>query len=99
MQQNVDDLVRPNQGNEDGADAVQERSLSSKDKVSTSDGANGVESQSVEAEGEETRKPQIARRPNAPSKADLEEHFPLHLEYRSWCPHCVAGKGLSLIHI
>lgn len=98
MQQNVDDLVRPNQGNEDGADAVQERSLSSKDKVSTSDGANGVESQSAEAEGEETRKPQIARRPNAPSKADLEDHLPLHLEYRSWCPHCVAGKGISDQH-
>ena len=47
---------------------------------------------------EETRKPQIARRPNAPTKAEIEEHLPLHLEYRSWCPHCVAGKGISNQH-
>ena len=51
MQQTVDDLVRPKQGNEEGAVAVQERALSSKDKVSTPDGANVLESQSAEAEG------------------------------------------------
>ena len=25
-------------------------------------------------------------------------HLPLHLEFRSWCPHCVAGKGIATQH-
>ena len=32
------------------------------------------------------------------TKADLEEHYPLHLNYRSWCAHCVAGKCKSTPH-
>ena len=24
--------------------------------------------------------------------------MPLHFKYRSWCPHCVAGKGISSQH-
>ena len=42
-------------------------------------------------EDSETRKPQVARRPHTPTRAELEAHLPLHLEYRSWCPHCRAG--------
>lgn len=66
--------------------------------MSTSDGTNVVESQSTEAAGEEAWKPQIARRPNAPSKADLEARLPLHLEYRSWCLHRVEGRHISDQH-
>ena len=55
-------------------------------------------SQSTNVEGEESRKPNIARRPLTPSKQEVEDHLPLHLEYRSWCPHCVAGKGISDQH-
>ena len=40
----------------------------------------------------EVRKPRIARRPLLPTKAEIDEHYPLHLNYRSWCAHCVAGK-------
>ena len=35
-----------------------------------------------EAEGE-VRKPRIGRRPLLPTKAEIEEHYPLHLNYRS----------------
>ena len=34
-----------------------------------------------------------------PTKAEIEAHFPLHLEYRSWCKHCVHGKGRSNRHL
>ena len=47
---------------------------------------------------EETRKPNIAKRPYTPTRAEVEAHLPLHLEYRSWCPHCRAGKGVSMQH-
>ena len=40
----------------------------------------------------------MARRPQAPTKAEVDAHFPLHAEYRDWCPHCVAGKGMSTQH-
>ena len=51
-----------------------------------------------EVEAEESRKPNIAKRPYTPTRAEIEAHLPLHLEYRSWCPHCVAGKGISMQH-
>ena len=47
---------------------------------------------------EEVRKPRVGRRPILPTKADLEEHYPLHLNYRSWCEHCVAGKARLAQH-
>ena len=47
---------------------------------------------------EESRAPRVARRPYTPSKAEVEAHYPLHLEYRSWCPHCRAGRGISMQH-
>ena len=47
---------------------------------------------------EEVRAPQIARKPDTPTKAQIEAHFPLHAEYRSWCEFCVAGKGISRHH-
>ena len=51
-----------------------------------------------EEEITEARTPKIARVPKTPTKADVEAHFPLHLEYREWCPHCVAGKGQVTPH-
>ena len=48
---------------------------------------------------EEVRKPRVGRRPILPTKAEVLEHFPLHLQYRSWCRHCRAGKGRLAPHI
>ena len=33
-----------------------------------------------------------------PTKAEVDEHYPLLLQYRSWCKHCVAGKARSNQH-
>jgi hypothetical protein len=46
----------------------------------------------------EVRKHKIGRRPILPTKAEIEEHYPLHLHYRSWCKHCVAGKARANQH-
>jgi hypothetical protein len=47
-----------------------------------------------EEEGEDTRKPRAGRIPTAPTKKELEEHLPLHVPYKEWCPICVAGEGI-----
>ena len=44
------------------------------------------------------RQPRIARRPHAPTKAEVVAHMTLHAEYRDWCPHCVHGRGISHQH-
>ena len=44
------------------------------------------------------RKPRIGRRPDIPTRQEIEEHLPLHAHYRSWCPHCHAGKSTSKQH-
>ena len=43
----------------------------------------------LEVEDEEIRKPRIGRRPVLLTKAEIDSHFPLHLNYRSWRKHCV----------
>ena len=45
------------------------------------------------------RAPRIARRPDKPTKAMIDEHEPLHVHYRSWCPHCQAGRSVSKKHL
>ena len=49
--------------------------------------------------GEELKRPLVEmRRPYTPTQKEIDEHTPLHIPYRSWCPHCVAGKGGSGHH-
>ena len=50
------------------------------------------------ADEQGARVPRVARRPYTPTKAELEEHLPLHLEYRSWCEACVKGRGVERAH-
>ena len=47
----------------------------------------------------EVRVPRVARRPMLPTKAEIAEHFPLHLNFRSWCEHCMAGKSRIAQHV
>ena len=44
------------------------------------------------------RDPRVARRPDAPTKAMVLAHELHHAEYRDWCEHCVAGKGVTHPH-
>ncbi len=49
-------------------------------------------------ENGESRAPKIASRPYIPTKAEIDAHYPLHAEYRSWCKFCVEGKEASRLH-
>ena len=51
-----------------------------------------------DAEGSAARDPRVARAPAAPTKAMVAAHEVHHADYREWCPHCVAGKGVSHQH-
>ena len=62
--------------------------------------AEAVDEGAIAEEDDENtaRKPKIARRPHMPTKAEVVAHMILHAEYRSWCPHCVHGRGISHQH-
>ena len=47
---------------------------------------------------EEAKIPKRVARPYAPTKAELDEHLPLHLNYRDWCEECVRAKALAAQH-
>ena len=50
-------------------------------------------------EGEdEGDKPRVVTSPAQPSAKEIEEHMVTHIPFRSWCPHCVAGKSKSNPH-
>ena len=36
--------------------------------------------------------------PRTPSKEEREDHEKTHLPFRSWCRHCVRGRGKQLPH-
>ena len=57
-----------------------------------------LQSEDLEGEDIEVRKHKLGRQPLLPTKAEVDEHYPLHLHYRSWCRHCVAGKARSNQH-
>ena len=37
--------------------------------------------------------------PSPPSRQEMLEHNISHMPFRSWCPHCVAGKAKANKHI
>ena len=49
-------------------------------------------------EPQEARVPKVLSDPRKPTLAEVKAHNVNHLPYRSWCPHCVRGKGKSLDH-
>ena len=44
------------------------------------------------------RNPRKLPDPKMPTKSEVEEHYPTHLPYRSWCQYCVQGKGKTAPH-
>jgi hypothetical protein len=42
--------------------------------------------------------PRVARRPATPTKAMITAHKVHLADYRDWCAHCVAGRGVSHKH-
>ena len=60
------------------------------------------EEEQVEAQEEEAdrgvRKPARMSDPREPSEEERKEHEMTHLPYRSWCKHCVGGRGKDAPH-
>jgi hypothetical protein len=44
------------------------------------------------------RKPIKIMDPKLPTQEEVDDHFLDHLPYRSWCAHCVRGKGKTMDH-
>ena len=36
--------------------------------------------------------------PYKPSEAEVDDHYLTHLPYRSWCRHCIRGRGKETSH-
>ena len=58
----------------------------------------GDEEDEAEEAQEEAKVPRPLRDPGAPTRAMVEAHAATHLPFRSWCPHCVAGRRDGLPH-
>ena len=59
----------------------------------------GEQDLEVDSEAEdEGRAPRVATDPGRPTQREIDEHNVLHWPFRSWCPHCVRGKGVSSPH-
>jgi len=48
--------------------------------------------------GEEGQEAVIPTAPVRPTEAEVEIHNATHIPFRSWCPHCVAGRAKSNPH-
>ena len=60
--------------------------------------SRGEDQDVPEGEAEETDAKKIMRDPGQPTQREWEEHRIDHWPFRSWCPHCVAGKCKSRGH-
>ena len=44
------------------------------------------------------RKTKKLQDPKLPSRSEIDEHNLTHLPFRSWCRHCVRGRGKEMPH-
>ena len=59
--------------------------------------SHGIDDQSeTEREARQLRRQRHAHRP--PTVEEIQEHLRTHLPNRSWCQHCVSGRGVSTQH-
>ena len=57
----------------------------------------------IQEENEEAKQDteplRVARDPQLPSRDDVESHRCTHIPFRSWCRHCVCGRGRGDPHL
>ena len=51
-----------------------------------------------EEEDEEQQEVRVKQAPKAPTQRERLEHEAVHLPYRSWCRHCIKGRGRNDPH-
>jgi len=59
---------------------------------------NDVELEEEDQDAGDIRKMKRMLDPRMPSKDKVEGHELTHLPFRSWCPHCVRGRGVETSH-
>ena len=52
----------------------------------------------VEAEDEEAQAATTLPTPYMPTQSERDDHDLTHAQYRSWCEHCVQGRGVEMSH-
>ena len=52
----------------------------------------------LQQEGGEAQVPKCVRDPGEPTLQEKKDHEKTHMPYRSWCRHCVMGRGRDLPH-
>ena len=58
---------------------------------------HGIDDESeIKREARQLRQQRHAHRP--PNVEEIQEHLRAHLPYRSWCQHCVSGRGVGTQH-
>ena len=88
------DPIRPDDGTVgDNMPSVDVEVVQAQEEIIGNDGIEDAE-KDAEAE-EEMRRPKPAARPYTPTRAEVYEHEVTHLPFRSWCKHCVHGRGVS----
>ena len=63
----------------------------------TAEAAEPGEGETEDVEiSEEVHVPKVIKSPLKPSQTEVDEHEALeHVQYRDWCPHCIAARGIG----
>ena len=90
-----DRSIRPLSSTEGGAADIAGQGGIGQEEATEGEKINEVDEQEEEVTA---RDPRVARRPMKPTKAMIQSHELHHADYRDWCDHCRAGKGVSHQH-
>ena len=97
--------ARQQAGDDELFNEVFEEELDSGDVVEAEDveaELPGEQPAAAEGQGgeqeEEGQRPRQRPAPEAPSRAEVEEHELTHIPYRAWCRHCRAARGREDCH-
>ena len=89
---NKEDVLEPAE-EEEGGGAERKRARAEGEQLSE-ESARGEGAE----ESEEAREVHAPKIPDTPSRAQVLQHRLTHRPFRSWCPHCVRGKGRADQH-
>ena len=92
----VDYTVRPEENKIDVVNVVGDWSTMDSGVLCGTCGICPLEDDDLENFGQ--RKPLKMMDPKLPSQAEVDEHYLTHLPFRSWCKHCVRGRGRAADH-
>ena len=85
----------PVRADDDGWESIADSSVLQADMVQGGEGERDV----IDIDDDSTvQEVKAMPEPILPSKAAVDAHNLTHWPYRSWCPHCVAGRRKKTAH-